>query len=68
MKSIKKVAKENKKSTFVTVLTAIIFIATLFVDQNEIFGLVSTEIVKWVSFIISMLTGVLTYLNANLNR
>lgn len=67
MKSLKKVSKENPKSTTFTAITAIIGVLTLFVDQSEILG-INTEIIKWVSFGISVLTLSLTYVNANLNR
>lgn len=67
MKSIKRVSQENPKSTVVTVLAAIIFVATLFLDQAEIIGL-DMEIVKWVSFGVSMLTGIVTYIKSHLNN
>lgn len=67
MKSVTKVARENKKSTAVVIISAIIAVATLFVEQAEFLG-ISTEIIRWVGFGISVFTFLLTYIESNLNR
>ena len=67
MKSLKRVSQENKKSTAVVIITALIGVATLFVEQAEMLG-IEIEIVRWVSFGISILTFLLTYIEANLNK
>lgn len=64
MKSIKKVAQENPKSTTAGIIAAVIGVATLFIDKADILG-IGTDIVGWVSFGISALTLLMTYVNAN---
>lgn len=67
MKSISKVSKENKGKTFLTVLSAIVFVIILFLDQNEIFNIVSTEVVKWLSLAVSMISGIVSYIKTPKN-
>ena len=64
MKSLRKTADENPKKTWLAVITAIIGIATLFVDQAEILG-IDADIVKWISFGIAAITSVITVVGAN---
>lgn len=64
MKSLRKTAAENPKKSWLTVITALIGVATLFVDQAEILG-IDTDIVKWVGFGIAAVTAIITAINAN---
>lgn len=57
MKSLKTTATETPKATLFVVLTAILGVATMFIDNAEILG-VSTEVIKWVTFGIAALTFV----------
>lgn len=64
MKSLKTTAKQTPKATIAVVITAILGIATLFIDSSEVLG-VSTSVVKWISFGVSALTFVMNTLINN---
>jgi len=67
MKSLQKTAQETPKSTLLVVITALLGVATMFVDSAEILG-ISTGIVKWVSFGVSAFTFVVNTVINNLQE
>lgn len=64
MKSVYQVAKENKKVTVVSVISAIIAIGSMLIEQAEVFG-INTETISWAGGVIAVLTFVSTYLSEN---
>lgn len=64
MKNLKKQTQENPKKSIATVITAIIGVATIFINQSKILG-IDAEIVKWTSFGIAVLTFALSMFHSN---
>lgn len=64
MKSLRRTSIETPKATVFVIATALVGIATLFVDSADMLG-IPTTIVKWVSFGISALTFVVNIVKNN---
>lgn len=64
MKSLQTTASETPKTTVFVVLTAILGVASMFVDSAEILG-IPTEIVKWITFGVAAIAFVANTIASN---
>lgn len=64
MKNLKKQTQENPKKTILTIVTAIIGIATIFIEQAKILG-IDSDIVKWTAFGVAALSFIVSSYKSN---